>query len=92
MRTRVRDIYTFCRIARARAHDCRHHGFWDDELASICRIFASLIGPLDDFVRVIEGAAGDIKIDRERDPKYDPAQGEPYSIIKAPAKPSKPAK
>ena len=59
---------------------------------SYCRIFASLIGPLDDFVRVIEGAAGDIKIDRERDPKYDPAQGEPYSIIKAPAKPSKPAK
>jgi hypothetical protein len=68
----TKDIFVFCRVVEKYAQSLtRPKGFWDVEMASVSRLFSSLVVPLEKFTFTLKNAAGDIAVDRSKDPRNE---------------------
>ena len=81
----AKDIMMFSKMMEERAHNMqRLRAFWDEEMACMTRIYSHLAVPFSRFFIDIMNAAGDIAIDRKKDPQYtDEEEKDVIHIVKA---------
>jgi len=71
----AKDIFMFSQIMEEHAHNMhRLRGFCDEEMACMARIYSKLTEPFASFFFTVMQAAGDIAIDRKKDPKKEPKE------------------